>query len=340
MNDTVPRPAPARPCPGTPTCVTDVVVIGGGALGAAAAWWLARGGTGVVLLEEGTARDLRLAARGAAWSTHPGWAAEADLLTEAVEAWREVERHTGAALLTRRDALDHGTGPTAPKSGGAWVEPLEAARRWPGATFAGPVLLRSDAVLQVRADHAVAALTASAVALGAVVRYRSPVTSVDVLNDGRVEVRTRDGRIRARRAIVTGVPRPAPSPGIELHFHLGSGHPDLPVIAHHDPELGVIRAAPCAQGHLAVGAGSWPRGTLGDLRAHVQAWWPGVDANRPEPVGPDAMSTVPAEVTVVRSGPLVTATTTALGSVDIVARGRRLAEQSLRGDPVDARTGT
>lgn len=320
--------------------VTDVVVIGGGPLGAATAWWLARSGAGVVLLEEGTTRDLRLAARGTAWTTHPGWpAAEPDLLAEAVGIWREVEGHTGAALLTRRDALDHGTGPTAPTAGGIRVAPGEAARRWPGTTFAGPVLLRPGAAWQVRADHALAALTASAVAFGAVVRHRSPVTSVEVLDDGRVEVRTPHGTIRARRAVVTGPPRPVGAPGIELHFP-GAAHPDLPVIAHHDPELGLLRAARCAQGHLAVGAGSWPRGTLGDLRAHVRGWWAGAGDGRPEPVGPDAMSTVTAEVTVVGSGPLLRLTTTALGSVDVVARAGRLADDVLAGGPATSRTGS
>lgn len=300
-------PAPARPCPDTPTCVTDVVVVGGGALGAATAWWLARSGRSVVLLEEGTARLLRLAARGTTWSAHPSWTGDDDraLLADAVEAWGLLERQTGADLLTRRDAVDHCG------SGSARCRPGEA--------------------LQVRADHAVAALLAGATGHGAVLRYRSPVVAVEALDD-RVEVRTAAGRIRARRAIVTSV-RAVTGPAVELHFRsrVPVG-PATPLIAHHDPDLGPMRAVPCARGHIAVGAGSGPRGTLGDLREHVRAWLPDLDVDRPEPVGPEAMSTGTCTVTVDRTGPLLTAVSTALGSVTTIARGRELAEQALVGE--------
>jgi sarcosine oxidase len=333
-------PAPARPCPGTPTCVTDVVVIGGGALGAATAWWLARTGRSVVLLEERSARELRLAARGTAWSAHPSWTppGQASLLAEAEWAWRELERETGAAVLTRADAVDHGTADALAGLAGHRLDPDAAQARWPGTAFAGPVLLRPGAASQVRADHAVAALTAAAVGHGAVVRYRSPVLAVDVIDGGpgaggRVEVRTATGRIRARRAVVTGVD-PAGRRGVELHVapRPGAGLPG-PLVAHHDPVLGLVRAVPCAQGHLAVGAASWPRGTVpvdlgGDLRDHVRTWFPGLDHVRPEPVEPAAMSTASGEVTVTGSGPVRTATCSALGSVAIVAVARRLADAS------------
>lgn len=332
--------SPAPLCKGASDRLTDVVVIGGGALGAATAWWLARAGTPVVLLEESTGRQLRRAVRGTAWSDHPGWpgAAEPSLLDEATRAWRDVERQTGAELLTRRDALDDGGAP-GPSTAGTWLDPKASARRWPGSALAGPVLLRAGAAVQVRADHAVAALTAGAVALGAVVRYRSPVTSVDALDDERVDVRTPEGRVCARRAVVTSV-TPSPSSGLELHFRLDADHSDLPLLAHHDPELGLVRAAPCACGHLAVGASSWPRGTLGDLRERVRTFWPGLDVERPEPVGPEAMTTVPAEITVQSCGPIVSASSTALGSVVAVAQGRQLAEQVLSGGPRGAGIGT
>ncbi|MGD9529751.1 MAG: FAD-dependent oxidoreductase, partial [Pseudonocardia sp.] len=54
--------------------IVDVAVIGGGALGAATAWLLARRGVPVALVEEGSARQVRDAVRGTAWSDHPGWA--------------------------------------------------------------------------------------------------------------------------------------------------------------------------------------------------------------------------------------------------------------------------
>jgi sarcosine oxidase len=337
MEDTVPGAAatPASNCSGSSDCLTDVVVIGGGALGAATAWWLAHAGRPVVLLEEATGRQLRLAARGTAWSAHPSWpaAAERSLLDDAAEAWRELERQTGADLLIYRDAVDDGAA-LGPSVGGTWLDPEMAAERWPGAAFAGPVLLRRGAALQVRADQAVAALSASAIARGAVVRYRSPVTSIGALDDGRVEVRTDGGRVLARRAIVTALVAPA-SRGVELHFHPRAGRLDLPLFAHHDPELGLVRAAPCAYGHLAIGAKTSPRGTLGDLREQARTWWPGLDVEQPEPVGPEAMTTMPAEITVSQRGPIVSVTSTALGSVVAIAQGRRLAEQALTGASFD-----
>jgi len=60
----------------------------------------------------------------------------------------------------------------------------------------------------------------------------------------------------------------------------------------------------------------------------VQAWWPGLTADSPEPVAPEAMTTVPAEVTTTRRGPIVSATATGLGSVDVIAHARQLAEMT------------
>jgi glycine/D-amino acid oxidase-like deaminating enzyme len=323
MEVTVPA-TPASPCTGAPDRVTDVVVIGGGALGAATAWWLARAGRSVVLLEASTTRPMRRAVRGTAWSAHPGWtvASRQPDVQEVAEAWCELERQTGAELLVRRDALDLGTG-LDPATAGTWFDPETAGERWPGTVFTGPAVLRAG--FQIRADLAVAALTAGAVALGVVARYRSPVTAIEALDDERVDVHTPEGRICARRAVVTSLV-PSPSRSVELHFRRATDHLDGPLLALHDPELGLVRAASCAFGHLAVGARSWPRGTLGDLRERVQSWWPGLAVDAPEPVVPEAMTTVPAEVLSTRRGPIVSATSTALGSVDVLTHARELAE--------------
>jgi len=323
-----PTATPASPCAGAPDRLTDVVVIGGGALGVATAWWLARAGRSVVLLEASTTRQLRRAVRGMAWSAHPGWpvATPQPAVHEAAEAWCELERQTGAELLVRRDALDFGTA-LDPATAGTWFDPETAGERWPGTVFAGPAVLRTGAAFQIRAELAIAALTAGAVALGAVVRYRSPVTAVEAVDDERVDVRTAEGRICARRAVVTSVV-PSSSRSVELHFRRATDHLDVPLLAVHDAELGLVRAASCAYGHLAVGARSWPRGTLGDLRERVRAWWPGLVVDGPEPVAPEAMTTLPAEVATARRGPIVSATATGLGSVDVIAHARQLAEMT------------
>jgi glycine/D-amino acid oxidase-like deaminating enzyme len=143
---------------------------------------------------------------------------------EVAEAWCELERQTGAELLVRRDALDLGAA-LDPATAGTWFDPETAGERWPGTVFAGPAVLRPG--FQVRADLAVAALTAGAVALGAVVRYRSPVTAVEALDDERVDVRTPEARICARRAVVTSV-APSPSRSVERHFRRATDHLDVP----------------------------------------------------------------------------------------------------------------
>ena len=221
-----PTATPASPCAGAPDRLTDVVVIGGGALGVATAWWLARAGRSVVLLEASTTRQLRRAVRGMAWSAHPGWpvATPQPAVHEAAEAWCELERQTGAELLVRRDALDFGTA-LDPATAGTWFDPETAGERWPGTVFAGPAVLRTGAAFQIRAELAIAALTAGAVALGAVVRYRSPVTAVEAVDDERVDVRTAEGRICARRAVVTSVV-PSSSRSVELHFRRATDHLD------------------------------------------------------------------------------------------------------------------
>jgi hypothetical protein len=98
-----------------------------------------------------------------------------------------------------------------------------------------------------------------------------------------------------------------------------------------------VRAAPCAYGHLAVGARSWPRGTPGDLREVVRQRWRGLDVDRPEPVGPEAMTTVPAQVGVQLRGPVISATASALGSVVTVAQGREIARRAMAADVAEGR---
>ena len=105
----------------------------------------------------------------------------------------------------------------------------------------------------------------------------------------------------------------------------------MPLVAHHDPELGLVRVAPCALGHLAVGAGPGPRDLTADLQDRVRSWYPDADGGPPEPVAPAAGSTGSADVAVDGDGPVVTAAAAALGSVLVVLRARELAERVLAG---------
>jgi sarcosine oxidase len=297
--------------------IVDVAVVGGGAIGAATAWLLARRGSSVALLEEGSARSVRDAARGTAWSAHPCWDVDDASRVEAVGLWRALEAETGAALLRRTDVVDHGRC----RPGRATVlSPADAAARWAGASFTGPVHLRRAVGAQVHADQAIAALTAAAAGHGAVLRHR--VGQATVQTDGdRVEIRTGSGRVSARRAVVVTT---EPAGPVELHFPARSGRPvAVPPIAHHHDELGLVRVATCAAGHLAVSA-AVPDADR--LRAYVRTWFPGIDADRPEPVAAGAWSTAGSPVTVDRAGTIVHIRSAGTGSVATPAQGRMIAD--------------
>jgi sarcosine oxidase len=133
------------------------------------------------------------------------------LAVEALPLWRDLESETGASLLSVTGGVDHGdphrTTVLAESMAAhgiphLWIDPDEAARRWPGTRFDGPVLHQPDRTGVVRAEQAVAALTAAAVGRGAVVRRSTPVSAVRVHDDDLVEVVTPAGRLRARRVVV------------------------------------------------------------------------------------------------------------------------------------------
>jgi sarcosine oxidase len=346
--------------PDVGTTIADVAVIGGDAVGAATAWLLARRGARVVLLEERGVRAVRHAARGTAWSAHPSWipADSRHLFGIATELWHALEAETGATLLRRADAADHGDSARLetiaaqdPAGSHEWLRPDAAAARWPGATFTTPVLYRRGAAAQIHADQAIAALTAAAAGQGAVLQHRTAVTAVDVLDADRAEIHTRAGRLCARSVVVTG---PAPTgiasldapedvDGPELHFaHRtdvtgGSDTTRWPLIAHHHTELGLVRAVACTRGHIAVGCHDdrhpvSPRG----LQDHVRDWYPGLSARRPEPVTRAAMSTALAPVSIDRTGPVLSARSTAVGSILATALGRVLADAALADSPTPA----
>lgn len=292
--------------------IVDVAVVGGGALGAATAWVLARRGASVALVEEDSARQVREAVRGTAWSDHPAWGDEPESTrAAAVGLWRLLEGETGAALLRRADVITHGRC----RPGATTLSPAAASRRFTG-SFTGPVALQPGAGLQVPAEQAIAALTAAAAGHGAVLRHRAG--PVSALVDGeRVEIDTAAGRVHARRAVVTTVVPDADA----VELHVAPGRPGSPLVAHQHDELGLVRIAPCAGGHLAVGASGV---SAARLREYLRAWLPG---SRPdEAVAPGARSTGGGRVHVESAGPVVSVTTDAVGSVASPVWGRVLAD--------------
>jgi sarcosine oxidase len=187
----------------------DVVVVGGGVTGAEAAWQLARRGRGVVLLDRHAAGHTHGSSR--IYRQTYASAPHVRLAVEALPLCRRLEAETGAGLLTITGGIDHGDPRRTAELAASlaahdiahrWLGPDEAAQRWPGMRFDRRVLLQPDRSGHLRADEAVAALTAAAVGYGAVVRRSTPATAIRVRGDDLVEVDTPSGAVLAGRAVV------------------------------------------------------------------------------------------------------------------------------------------
>jgi sarcosine oxidase len=191
--------------------VPEVVVVGAGMAGAAAAWALARRGRSVLLVDRfGRAHD-RGSSHGAERIFRFGYsdAAYVNLAQEALAGWHDLQAAAGAPLLHLTGVVDHGDEAELVEmmsvctATGVRVEALtasEAASRWPGLRFTGPVVHQSDGG-RVDADRALAAWWDQAAGAGADVRFDTPVTAVRRVGDG-VAVVIGDATVAARAVVV------------------------------------------------------------------------------------------------------------------------------------------
>ncbi|GAA1852428.1 N-methyl-L-tryptophan oxidase [Pseudonocardia ailaonensis] len=335
-------PTPRTPVPALPPAV-EIVVVGGGVMGAATAWQLARRGHEVLLLEQfgpghdrgashGTSRIYRLT------YSDPRYVR---LAAEALELWRELEHETGAGLLTFTGGVDHGdpdsTGPLAASLAAhgiayEWLDPQEAAERWPGRVFEGRVLHQPDRSGRVHADQAVAAFGAAAVGWGAVVRHRVAVEALEIGGDDRVDVRTTAGTVRARRVVVTAgawsagltaglIPLPALRVTQERPVHVvrRPGVPSGPTFIHHVTDGWPSSVYGLAAPDGRVKLGFHGVGRLRDpdaapppadartarlLLDYIDRYLPGLDGSTAETVECTYTSTPDAEFALVAQGPL------------------------------------
>ena len=338
----------SAPHPPTGPVVVDAVVVGGGVMGAAAAWQLARRGREVVLLERFGPAHTRGASHGTSRIYRQTYLAApyVRLAEEALALWQELEAETGAALLTITGGVDHGdprrTGELARSlavHGIAhhWLDPDDAALRWPGMRFDGPALVQPDRSGRLHADHAVAALTTAAGRLGAEVRHNSPATGIRVRSDPLVQIDTPPRAVLGPSAVVAVgawtagmldglVPLPPlrvtqeqpahfPRPGIPER------PPDQhqwPTFVHHTPDSGGVYGLTAPNGDVKVGLhGVGPAcdperrtfrpepGQLRRLQEYVAAWLPGLDHTRPDPISCTYTTTPDSNFVVRRTGPLV-----------------------------------
>lgn len=344
-------PARRRRCRGTG--IADVVVVGGGAVGAATAWDLARRGRRVVVVEQGRPGHSRATPHGAlrvfgAGAAHPG------LTTEALGLWRELERETGADLLRVTGGIDHGDPErtaqvaallTAAGRAHRWLEPAEAARRWSGLRFDGPVLHTPGISGRLHTDQALAALSAAAIGRGARIRYATRAEAVEVLNGELVEVGTSAGPVRARRVVIAAgagvveLVTPSRLPVLRVAevrgVHVGrrsdvESLSSWPTVTHHlagGEAVGLAATADCAVFEGGVFDGGVFEGSGAALGDHLAAHLPALDPDRVDPIVRTRTETVDGVFLVERDGPVVMASGFGdHGSTLAPAIGRILAE--------------
>jgi sarcosine oxidase len=191
----------------------DVIVVGAGAMGSATAWWLARWGVDVVLVEQFEADHRRGSSHGSTRIFRLAYPETnyIDMARWALPLWQELEDDAGVDLFTPTGGIDYGDPASLQPIVDAlvragvpheMVDPLEAAGRWPGFVFDGPVVYQPDAG-RLSADAAVRALQERAQVHGARVHFDEPVRALVPQADNRILVTTDVEQYRATTAVVT-----------------------------------------------------------------------------------------------------------------------------------------
>ena len=190
----------------------DVVIVGCGGAGSAAAWQLARRGRDVVAIDRFEPGHRRGSSHGTERIVRAAYADPlyAQLAVASIALWHEVEAESRVDLLNVTGGIDFGFPDeldemaTNCRAAGVPVELLdqgEAARRFPGFVFDGPVLFQPETAT-VHAERAVAAMQRCAKAAGAVIVHGEQVIAVERDGD-RAFVRTDRRTLRAETCVVT-----------------------------------------------------------------------------------------------------------------------------------------
>ncbi|SFI68514.1 MULTISPECIES: FAD-dependent oxidoreductase [Microbacterium] len=303
------------------------VVVGGGVMGLAAAWELARRGARPIVLERFARGHTRGASHGATRNFNNAYAEEhyLDLLIRARAGWEALGEVEGEPLLRLHGLVSHGAGATLGGTGGGLVEverrlrergipatlldPVDAARRWPGMRFEDTVLYSPDAGV-ARADATLRELERRIVATGGEVRWETPAVDIDQDADG-VTVRTALGAIRAdvvvvaagawTKTLLTGIrlprlsvteespahfaPRDPRSPWPSFNHFVTPGAWPAPVYGMPTPGEGIKVGFHHVGDEVDPDARAFRTDAHADLlAAYVREWMPGLDAGTAVPI--------------------------------------------------------
>jgi sarcosine oxidase len=236
----------------------DVVVIGAGLAGAATAWALARRGRAALVLEAFGPGHRRGSSHGSSRIFRRAYPDPlyVGLTGQAGGLWRALEEESGTGLVRVTGGLDHGRARdpgrlhavlSACGVASELLRPEEAAERWPGFTFGGPVLFHPEAGV-IDPDLAVAEMRRLATARGTEFCYGSPVVTIETSASEAV-VHTDSRSVRASVVVAAAGPWLGPLIG---------GHVPLPALTvtqqqafHFGPAVG-----PAGGGAPATGGGS------------------------------------------------------------------------------------
>jgi monomeric sarcosine oxidase len=172
----------------------DVAVVGLGLSGSAAAWAAVRRGHTVAGFEAQASGHRRGSSHGNSRIFRRAYLDPlyVELTGRAGQLWERLEAESGQPLLDRVGGVDHGPGREPERMTAvlrehdvpvALLDPAEAARRWPGIRFTGPVMHDpSGGVLDPEAS--MAAMVRLAAEEGAEIAYETPVRGLEPGDDG------------------------------------------------------------------------------------------------------------------------------------------------------------
>ena len=189
-----------------------IVVVGAGVMGSATAWALAGAGHQVTVVEQFRHAHDRGSSHGPSRIFRLGYPdpAYVRMAREAAHVWRQLEDVAGVELLTVTGGIDLGPPselePIAAAMAEAgqryeWVEPADAAARWPGFKFSARILFHAAAG-RLAADAALPAFQRQASAAGVEFRFGQRVARLRATGAG-VEVVTERDTLAADVAVVS-----------------------------------------------------------------------------------------------------------------------------------------